>query len=382
MNVTVSVFGRFHAFYLARELEQRGHLDALITSYPKFATSRWDVPRDDVVSLWPFEAGRRIMNALPGTLSLNGVFHSGYEWLASRRIPVSTNLFVGWSGTAEQGIHRARNLGSATVVERCSSHIRTQRMILREEYDRHGVEPVLPSQRIVEKEEREYEAADRVAVPSSFVERSFRERGFPTHRLLKIPYGVDPTEFEPIGKEDDVFRVVFAGQLGLRKGVQYLLRAWSELDLPDGELLLLGSVRDEFEPWMERYAGQYHHPGSLPQRELYKWYSQGTVFVLPSVEEGMAYVQLQAMACGLPLVCTPNTGGEDLIREGEEGFVLPIRDVEALKERLVWCYEHRDTSRAMGRAARRRVLDEFTWKDYGRRIVDAYRELVGVSDER
>lgn len=376
MRVTVSVFGRFHAFYLARELERRGHLRRLITSHPRFNVVRWGVPGERVKSLWPVEAGRRILERLPSAFSdlVGGPERALglYDRWAARRIPGDSELFVGWSGSAERAIRRAQDLGATTILERCSSHIRFQRSILREEYERHGVEPSLPAQSVVEREEREYESADLVAVPSTFVERSFREEDFPSARLLQIPYGVDPDEFTPVPKEDDVFRLVYAGHLGYRKGVQYLLRAWADLALPDAELLLLGPVRREFRPLLDEYRGHFRHPGSVPQKELYRWYSQGSVFVLPSVEEGMAYVQLQAMACGLPLVCTPNTGGEDLIREGREGFVVPIRDVEALKERITWCYEHQDECRAMGRLARQRVLDNFTWRDYGERVMEAY----------
>lgn len=382
MKVTVSVLGRFHAFYLARELERRGHLRSLITSHPAFNVSGWGVSRDLTDSLWPVEVARQAVRRLPAgvkdALGLEGRFHEPYGWLAARRIPEDSDLFVGWSHTARRGIERAHALGIPAIVERCSSHIEAQREILAEEFERHGIQPVLPPDEIVEKELKEYESADYVAVPSSFVERTFRERGVPADRLLKIPYGVDPAEFEPVDKEDDRFRVVYAGQLAHRKGIPYLLQAWRNLDLPDSELLLLGPVRDEFRPWMEEYRGEYRHPGSLPQRELYRWYSQGSVFVLPSVEEGMAYVQLQAMCCGLPLICTPNTGGEDLIREGKEGFVVPIRDVEALEERLEWCYEHREACRAMGWSARQRVLRHFTWRDYGDRIVGAYRRILGA----
>lgn len=326
------------------------------------------------------EIGRRVIHRLPSVFAdrfdATGFLHRTYDRLATRSIPDDTDLFVGWSNTAERGIHRARELGAATIVERCSSHIRTQRAILREEYARHGLEPDLPPWDVVEKEEREYEAADFVAVPSRFVERTFRDQGFPTDRLLRIPYGVSPAEFKPVEKEDDTFRVVYAGQIALRKGIPYLLKAWSELDLPAAKLLLLGTARLEIEPWLERYSGTFRHPGHIPQGELHRWYSQGSVFVLPSVEEGMAYVQLQAMACGLPLICTPNTGGQDLIREGEEGFIVPIRDVEALKERLIWCYEHQEACRAMGWSARQRVLRHFTWHDYGDRIVGNYARIL------
>lgn len=379
MKVTVSVLGRFHAFYLARELDRLGFLDRLITSYPAWWAARWGVPTNHVRSLWPVEGARRVLpRSLRRWLQRRGTLHRAYDVLAARGVPARSDVVVAWSGSAERTIRRAREAGAWTIVERCSSHMRTQREILREEYARHGLEPDLASSKAVEQEEREYEVADRIAIPSSFVEQTFLDRGVAPDKLLRIPYGVDPEEFEPVPKEDDIFRVVFAGALGVRKGTRYLLEAFAGLDLPDAELLLLGTTREEAKPWLARYRAQVRHPGHVPQRELYRWYSQGSVFVLPSVEEGMAYVQLQAMACGLPLICTPNTGGEDLIREGEEGFVVPIRDVEALQERLVWGYEHREELREMGRAARQRVLREFTWRDYGERAVAAYRDILAM----
>lgn len=377
MRATVSVLGQFHAFYLARELERHGVLDRLITSYPAWAVNRWGVSKDRVKSLWPIELARRASpHWLRHWMRRRGSLDAAYDRMAARSIPPGTDVVVAWSGSAEITLRRAQEEGATIIVERGSSHIRSQREILEEEYSRHGLEPDIPSDRAVDRQEREYELADRIAVPSCFVERSFVDRGIEQEKLLRLPYGVDPDEFEPVPKEDDVFRVVFAGSLGVRKGTKYLLRAFSELDLPRSELLLLGRVREEAKPWFAGHGDRIRHPGHVPQKELHRWYSQGSVFALPSIEEGMACVQLQAMACGLPLICTPNTGGEDLVREGQEGFVLPIRDVEALKDRLLWCYEHKDKCREMGHAARERVLEHFTWRHYGERVVAAYDEVL------
>lgn len=374
MNVTVSVLGRFHAFYLARELERRKALDRLVTTYPKWAVARWGVSRQAVRSLWPLEVGRRVLpRSLRRRLQRSGALQSAYDRLASRCISERSDLVVAWSGSAERTLQRARESGARRVLERCSSHMRVQERLLREEYERLGLEPDVPSPAAVEREEREYDEADRIAIPSSFVERTFLDQGVPAEKLMRIPYGVDTDEFRPIAKEDEVFRVVYAGSLGVRKGTLYLLKAFSELDLPRSELLLLGTVREEAKPWLKEYGEHVRHPGHVPQHELYRWYSQGSVFVMPSIEEGMAYVQLQAMACGLPLICTPHTGGEDLIEEGEHGFVVPVRDVEALQEKLEWAFVHQDRCRAMGDAARKRVLKNFTWREYGKRVARAYR---------
>ena len=95
-------------------------------------------------------------------------------------------------------------------------------------------------------------------------------------------------------------------------------------------------------------------------------------------------VQAQAMACGLPVICTTNSGGADIVRDGIDGFVLPIRDTEALKEKILHLYDNRDLLRQMGDNAVRRVREGFTWDDYGERITAAYAQRLGprgVSDE-
>jgi glycosyltransferase involved in cell wall biosynthesis len=219
---------------------------------------------------------------------------------------------------------------------------------------------------------------DYIAIPSLFVRRTFLERGVPQKKLIHVPYGVDLSSFRQIPKTDDVFRVVFAGGMTFRKGVHYLLAAFSELRLPNSELLLIGGFNDEMEGFFKKYKGSFKWVGAVPQRELYRYYSQGSVFVLPSIEEGLAMVQPQAMACGLPVICTTNTGGEDIIRDGIDGFVMPIRDIEVLKEKLSYLYEHRDVCRAMGESAKQRVSTGFSWDDYGAKIVAEYERVLAI----
>jgi glycosyltransferase involved in cell wall biosynthesis len=98
--------------------------------------------------------------------------------------------------------------------------------------------------------------------------------------------------------------------------------------------------------------------------------------VLNSVEDGFGMVIPQAMACGLPAICTEHTGGPDIVRDGTDGFIIPVQDTERLKEKLLWCYENQEACGAMGSAARERVEESFKWKDYGDRVVSAYKELL------
>ena len=379
MNVTISVGGKFHAFELARELEKRGHLERLITSYPKSETAKSGISKDKTISLLTTEIVSRAWRKLPQGIQKiynpQYILADRFDKRASRRIG-TPDIVVAWSSYGLHTIRRAKEKGIKTVIERGSSHIAYQTKILQEEYDTWNIaHPRLAHPKIIEKEKQEYEEADYIAIPSSFVRRSFIEHGIAESKLIQIPYGVDLTHFKKVPKTDDVFRVIFAGGMRIRKGVQYLVQAFAECKLPNAELVLLGTLDEEMKSFFKKYEGTFTWKGHIPREELYKHYSQGSVFVMPSIEEGLALVQAQAMACGLPLICTTNSGGEDLIEDGKEGFVIPIRDVEALKEKLVYYHENPDALARMSEAAQTRAAHGLTWHDYGEKIAKAYERI-------
>lgn len=376
---TISVLGRFHAFYLARALQDSGCLDQLITSYPEFETVKYGVQREHIKSLLVHELAARFWRKLPASLrSLHDITHqnfAAFDWNVARRLTEKSSVFVGWSGSSLRSLRRASQLGMTTFLERGSSHMVFQQEILAEEYALHGLDHSGHDPAITERELIEYETADYVCVPSQFVRRTFIDKGFPAEKLLINPYGVDLEHFPRREKPDDVFRVVFCGALSIRKGLAYLLQAFSELDLPNSELLLIGSRQAETEPLLARFASdKIRHVGPFREFDLHEHYRLGSVFCLPSIEDGFGMVLVQAMASGLPLICTTNTGGPDLITDGEQGFIVPIRDVGMLKEKILFCYENPDARAAMAIAARARVEAGFSWTDYGGRAMEYYRQ--------
>jgi len=379
MQVTISVAGRFHAFYLAQQLLQRGYLKRLITSYPKFEVKKYGIPPQKVGSVIIKEIMNRGWGKLPCIVrkryNPQYLIKEIYDKQAKRQLE-TCDIFVGWSSNCLHTLRQAKKQGAVAVLERGSSHMLYQQQILKQEYERFGLQFEGAHPKIIEKELVEYKEADYISVPSSFVKRTFLENGISEERLIQIPYGVDLFQFRQIPKVDKVFRVVFAGGMTLQKGVQYLLKAFSELNLPDSELMLLGGISDEIKPFFKKYKGNYRWLGHQSQRELYKYYSQGSVFVMPSVQEGFGMVQVQAMACGLPLICTINTGGPDLVDDGKEGFVISIRDVDSLKEKILFLYENPEKCYQMGQAAKRKVQQDFTWDDYGRKILQTYNDIL------
>jgi glycosyltransferase involved in cell wall biosynthesis len=115
--------------------------------------------------------------------------------------------------------------------------------------------------------------------------------------------------------------------------------------------------------------------GALPSSEMAEWYRRSSLFVLPSPNEGFGMVLLEAMASGLPVIASDKSGAQDCVAEGRDGFVVAARNVDALAERILWCYQRRDETRAMGRAARMKIEQQFTLAHYAERQISLYRQV-------
>jgi len=209
--------------------------------------------------------------------------------------------------------------------------------------------------------------ADHILVGSSFVRESFIGEGIPAEKLEVIPYGADTHLFEPPTKKPntDIFNALFVGQIGQRKGISYLLRAYQQFQGPKTSLTLVGKIQGDgaaFHPYREIFR----HIDHVPRPYLRGIYQQADVFVFPTLAEGMPLVVLEAMASGLPVITTPNGPG-DIVRDGVDGFVVPIRDPKIIVEKLECLRANPHLRAEMGANARRRAL-EFSWEVYQNRI--------------
>lgn len=377
LRVCIGSGGRFHAFDLARQMNQRGHLARMYTAYPRWKTD--DLPADKV-SCFPWTMGPYwLLAQLRSDLfktCLNAYACDRFDRArASRLAPCDVFHCLSSFGIKSHQAARAR-YGAITICDRGSSHIVFQDRILEQEFDRWGIpyKPTDPG--TIERELREYEFCDRIFIPSHFAYHSFLEYGIPREKLKLVPYGVDVALFRPIPKEDNVFRVVYVGALSLRKGLPDLIEAVAPLSGGNVELLLIGPALPEIKPFLRKYEGKYRYIGPKPRSELSYCYSQCSIFVIASVEEGLALVQAQAMACGLPVIATTNTGADDLFTSGKEGFIVPIRSPEAIREKVLYLLGHPEERAEMSRAALERVSALGGWNTYGQRAEDVYRAAL------
>jgi glycosyltransferase involved in cell wall biosynthesis len=381
MKVSIAVYGRFHAFNLAKQLQDQNLLHSIITTYPSYKVTEFGIKSDLIASLIYLEVFSRGWSKLSTILKSD--FNSQLFWLelfdrdVAKKLSGDFDIFVGWSGACFESFRRAKELGAKTVVERGSSHMAYQTRILEEEYDRWGLKFTKTHPGVYKREIQSYAECDRISIPSLFVKKTFIEQGIPEEKLIHVPYGTSLTEFYPVKKEDNVFRVIHCGAISMRKGIAYLLQAFDELQLPDAELWLVGSVSPEAEVFLQKYQSpQIILKGKQPQNQLRWFYSQCSVFCIASIEEGLAMVQPQAMACGLPVIHTTNTGGEDIVRNGIDGFSIPIRDVEAIKEKILFFYNNPDERAEMGANALQQAKTSLSWDDYGQKIINSYQGIL------
>jgi glycosyltransferase involved in cell wall biosynthesis len=183
--------------------------------------------------------------------------------------------------------------------------------------------------------------------------------------------------FRPGKKHDKVFRVVFVGNVCLRKGIGDLLHAVRPLQaLRQIECWLIGSISADAKRVLDSYRDCFVYKGIIPRERLSEYYTQGTVLVLPSVEEGLALVLAQAMACGVPIIATPNTGAEDILTDGIEGFIVPVGKPDEIRLRLEALRQEPHLRESMSSAALSRVRSMEGWGSYAKSCIAMYQQVI------
>ncbi len=389
MRILQTVFGAFHHFELARELNRRHHLEAIYSTWPWRRLQREGLPHEKVRTFPYFGVPDYLLHrsGLDLTRLQDWIGYQNalaFDHWTTRQLQTHyrqnkpLDALVGISGSSLRAGQLAQQHGGKFICDRGSTHQRFQEQIVAEEYRRWGITRPVSDERDNLREEAIYAAADAITVPSTAACRSFLHMGVPAHKLHVIPYGVRLQSFQPTADPpSDHFDVLFAGAVSLRKGVPYLLEAFAELNHPRKRLRIVGSVQPELKPVLATLPQQnVEFRGTLPQPELAALMSRSHALVLPSIEEGLALVQAQALACGCPVLCSTATGGEDLFTDGQEGYIVPVRDTAALTDRLQRLADSPTLQQAMRAAGTAHVQKLGGWSTYGDRWETLLKQLV------
>ncbi|MBU1348158.1 MAG: glycosyltransferase family 4 protein [Alphaproteobacteria bacterium] len=383
MKVVLSTWGRFHFFHLARQFEKRGVLERIFTTYPMFKLRDEGLPAgriqsDAVIGTFLLGKARFGLQYPPLDRPLQHLMVDVHDRYMQRRMP-PCDVFIALSGSGQVIGAEVQKNGGAYICERGSSHIAWGDDMMAEEFERWGLTPVRTSQRYIDREEVEYRQCDRLVVPSNFVKRSFVERGVSADKIEVNGYGADLGRFQKVAEPPvDQFVVLFVGGVRFRKGIPYLLEAFRRFEHPNKVLKIIGAVLSEIRDYLSTAPlDGVEFLGIVPNSELPTHMSRAHAMVLPSLEEGMALVQAEALACGCPVIATRNTGGEDLFDDGQQGFLGPIRDPQFIADRLQLLADDPALRERLSHSAQQRLLTIGGWDQYGERYMDICRAVMG-----
>lgn len=280
--------------------------------------------------------------------------------IASDLEQTSPDVVHGFEGTSLHTLRTARRVGAKAVLDVAGSAENYLRVLALSKSSTSHV----PYGRLL----LERSAADVLLAPSTTVIEGLSRAGIRDDRIVLCPFGVDVQRFRPGPGLRDGCRFLFVGKIGLRKGVPLLLKAWEgAVDrMPDAELILVGPTDSTGTNLLKHLPSRARWIGQVPRHAVHELFRSSDVFVLPSFAEGSALVTYEAMASGLPIITTKETGS--VAKDGTHGRILSAGDLDGLIGALREIYASQEKREAWGAAARALIEDRFTWDHYRRRI--------------
>ena len=284
------------------------------------------------------------------------------KWVAGKLKKMDFDLFIGYEGTSLESFKACKNKNIKCILELAAPHFTQQEKPRLEKSILYNEADFLQKKNSIKK--TELEIADLILVPSFYSMSSLINAGISESKIRHCPYGVDLQQFDQkkYYRKGGKFILLFVGAIIPRKGLKYLLESYSQLTLSDSELFLVGSMPAGGEIF-NQYKGLFKHVPFLLHEELVSYYQNADVFVFPSLDDAFPLAVLEAMASGTPVIISENTGTKDVVRNGIDGFIIPVRNVDALKEKILFFYNNREKVEEMGRNARTQA-EKYSWEKY------------------
>ena len=371
MKISIAATNPCHVYPFAVELAKAGALGAYYSGYPA-----WKLPGSGTL---PLRVHSRRTNIVYGLLkyaperfrpSARALFlwqDRGFDRWTGAHLE-ACDFIHGIPGQCLHTFRAAKKLGVRTVLNHATGPVRDWVKIMEPEYARAGLKltDACPYDAdYFRREDEEYALADFHCAASTVVRDQLLARGIEPSRIWLVPYGADERIFHcgwPLQRragpvEEDrrfaplaagaashgaPFRIVFAGQVGLRKGLRTFLDALTLAARNDWRVEFFGAVLGEARRDLDAYRGAtpltFH--GAVSQQKLADGFRAGSVLVLPSLEEGFGLVVPQALACGCPAIVSDRTGAKDLIRHRDNGSIFKTSHAAALAAELLWWAEN------------------------------------------
>ncbi len=384
-KVSIAVCGKFHYTNYVKFIEAAGWLQRFYFSHKLSTNSQsLGIKKDQSVNGFIKEYLAVLHETLLGTeskMKFMTFYQDLWEDVSLLYYRKASIFHVLNHGTSLRLLKKYRSDDAQTLGEPLNSHPLYMNSLLDEEYERLGIKKKMVLHATQQRMIEETALFDFILTPSNFVKNSYIMYGFPEDKIFNIPIGVDVAKFkrlddQTVANDNKIFRVIYVGQIIPRKAHIDLLEAWKKLKLPNAELVFIGSLSEEMVPILKKYEGLYKNLGTLSHKEIVENLSRSSVFVMTSVEEGCAFAPIEAMSCGVPVILSTNTGSGELVTEGKEGFIIPIRQPDVLAEKILQLYNDREMAAGMGKNARKLATSSLNWEQYATQLISVYEKIL------
>jgi len=378
MKVLLTTCGAWYLPNTAKAFAVRDALAGLWVS----EKNRAEIPSHLYRRCWPFHLALKPFYHLAPQILEEKAFYAFFPlwrwWLQAQKVP-QADVVHAVAGYATEAFDIADRIGALKVIECPNSNPLTYYGIWQRECDLWCPGEKVPIPRsMFARMNRELERADLVVVLSQFCKDSMILSGIPEEKIMVNVLGVDTTIFKKRPAVPERPRFVSVGTICVRKGFQYLFRAFEIVKkaMPDAELICVGGYKTDFRMERPKWEGSFTHHPNLTHAELSELLQSCTAFVFPSQEEGFARVQMEALACGLPVIGTHEAGTTTVLKHGIEGLIVPGRDPKKIAEAMIRLGTDRELNEKMGDAAYS-IASGNTWQDYADRFLVEYARRLG-----
>lgn len=330
------------------------------------------------------------LNRISGLTKVAGVWNgivesSFYKKVMKYAKKHNVDAIIVYNGYAKKYFELIDDTGILKFIDVSIAGREYLRDILQREIDLTGIEQIKKDhftywdEKMIKNDIDGCKMADYFLVPSEFVRTSILSQGIKQSQILKVPYGVNVSHFnisESSKSTSGSLKLIYTGAIAYRKGLHRLFNVLEKFKEDEIELYLAGAYDSTSQLYLQnKEKTNIHFLGFVTRDKLNAVYNAADVFVLPSFAEGMAMVGLEAQACGLPIICTFNSGVNDVVIDGVNGFVYDPFDEKRLEDILRWCCSNREKLLDMAPKAVE-IAKNYTWNIYHENLVNAVKEKV------
>ena len=285
-----------------------------------------------------------------------------------------------YEDAALEVFRKAKKSGMTTIYDLPTGYWRARQNLFEEEAQLQPLwSQLLPAREDNEeklrRKDEELSLADLVITASTFTDSTLRAYPGRLPAVKRIGYGAPScSDKRSLRSAGSALRCLFVGSLSQQKGLSYMFEALESVQVPV-EMTVVGRAgRRDFEP-LNRALARTNYFASLPHQEILKLMQTNDVLLFPTLFDGFGLVMLEAMSQGCVVIATPNSGAPDIIGNGEDGFVVPIRNARAIAEKVELLHGDRELLSAMSESALRKAR-ELTWQSYRQQIVSSVQEAM------